>query len=101
MATWHLTSNLTALFLRMRVRCAALVDSGLVLDGLLVIDRLGRTNDPFILAGGSVTTYQRKLQAADMAHPYYSSHEIGRKVQSLTKPEEQKAVQQRRVLSAD
>ncbi|XP_052123400.1 echinoderm microtubule-associated protein-like 1 isoform X4 [Frankliniella occidentalis] len=62
------------------VTFSALVDSGLVLDGLLVIDRLGRTNDPFILAGGPVTTYQRRLCAADLDHPHYSSLEIGRKL---------------------
>lgn len=50
------------------------------MDGLLVIDRLGRTNDPFIQAGGSVTTYQRRLGAADMDHPYYSAIEVGHKV---------------------
>lgn len=59
---------------------AALADSGLVVDGQLVIDRLGRTNDPFVLAGGPATTYQRKLGAADMDHQHCSSLEIGRKV---------------------
>ncbi|KAJ1522715.1 hypothetical protein ONE63_001875 [Megalurothrips usitatus] len=62
------------------VTFSALAASGLVTDGLLVIDRLGRTNDPFILAGGPVTTYQRKLCAADMDHPYYSGLEIGHKM---------------------
>ncbi|KAK3911366.1 Cilia- and flagella-associated protein 61 [Frankliniella fusca] len=62
------------------VTFSALVASGLVLDGLLVIDRLGRTNDPFILAGGPVTTYQRRLCAADLDHPHYSSLEVGRKL---------------------
>lgn len=56
------------------------MDSGLVMDGLLVIDRVGRTNDPFILAAGPVTTYQRRLSASDMDHCHYSSLEVGRKV---------------------
>ncbi|XP_034238380.1 cilia- and flagella-associated protein 61-like [Thrips palmi] len=50
------------------------------MDGLLVIDRLGRTNDPFIQAGGTVTTYQRRLGAADMDHHYYSALEVGYKM---------------------
>lgn len=51
-----------------------------MVDGRLVIDRLGRTNDPFVLAGGPATTYQRKLGAADMDHQHCSSLEVGRKV---------------------
>ncbi|KAI8618569.1 hypothetical protein BC830DRAFT_1108114 [Chytriomyces sp. MP71] len=54
-------------------------DSCLVFDGLLVIDKYFRTQDPYIYAAGSVTKYSSRYQTK-WRHLYYDSKEVGVKL---------------------
>ncbi|XP_017777395.1 PREDICTED: cilia- and flagella-associated protein 61-like [Nicrophorus vespilloides] len=55
----------------------AIVQSGLVFDGKLVIGPHCNTNDPYIYAAGSVTKYSRRYYANHLLHRYFNSEEIG------------------------
>ncbi|TPX75085.1 hypothetical protein CcCBS67573_g03643 [Chytriomyces confervae] len=54
-------------------------DSCLVFDGLLVIDKYFRTQDPYIYAAGSITKYSSRYQTK-WKHGFYDSKEVGVKL---------------------
>uniref|UniRef100_A0A1B6DB85 Uncharacterized protein n=1 Tax=Clastoptera arizonana TaxID=38151 RepID=A0A1B6DB85_9HEMI len=58
----------------------AVLKSGLVYNGHIVIDRNFTTNDQSILAAGPATKYSSEYYAEDHMHKYYDSTEIGETV---------------------
>ncbi|KAJ3411300.1 hypothetical protein HDV05_002404 [Chytridiales sp. JEL 0842] len=60
-------------------------DACLVFDGLLVIDKYFRTQDPYIYAAGSISKYSSKYQTK-WSHKYYDSKEVGQKLAETIMP---------------
>ncbi|KAJ3221864.1 hypothetical protein HK099_003010 [Clydaea vesicula] len=63
----------------------AINDSCLVFDGLLVIDKYFRTQDPYIFAAGSVCKYSSSYKTP-WSHSQYNSREIGKKMAEILLP---------------
>ncbi|KAG5189802.1 hypothetical protein JKP88DRAFT_286546 [Tribonema minus] len=55
----------------------AVLQSGLVYDGRLVVDLSCRTVDPSIYAAGTLTKFSRAFKRASHTHDQYSSRELG------------------------
>jgi len=63
----------------------AINDSCLVFDGLFVIDKYFRTQDPSIFAAGSLCKYSSRYKTP-WSHSYYNSREVGREMAQLILP---------------
>lgn len=59
---------------------AAIINCGIVYNGLIVIDRNFHTNDPCIFAAGPGTKYANHYYAEDEMHKNYNSIEVGEMV---------------------
>ncbi|VVD05040.1 unnamed protein product [Leptidea sinapis] len=55
----------------------AIIESGLVYDGGVVVGPAFDTNDPHVFAAGPCVRFSRKLYAPDRQHKYYCSEEVG------------------------
>lgn len=63
-----------------KITFTAIIKSGIVFDGKIVIDNECKTNDPYIYAAGGCTKYARRYYADHLNHQYFNPMEIGYKL---------------------